>query len=389
MLFDFPFPLRAHLKFQCSFTTGHDLLCIISSGKDKLSSNSAFLHGMDSDNICKDTTQDKSQRMLNYTKNNTKRQLNSDDGGKFQAKKSLTNNLKPIKMPSLSHSIDDLVGKRTSQRVREKGVETLSDLGSAFRKVEKPHNTSLGDHASCAVSLPSFSTISKTVCYPARASSPQTVIPTCMSAALSGPSSFAAQLAHIPILASPLKDQPSVLSLSSQTCPIIKPLTSAVASIVHANPSLSVTPRMSLYVPRIPLMPHAPSFAVHGASLLSAAGSAERSIQAHHSAFADQIPPGLLEMCRATIPSVGPLTESFAANIRNNDNLAKTALFADRHISSLAFLKSTNPMVEKLLQCTNPTLLSSPINALNLSQNWCAKCNATFRMTSDLVYHMR
>lgn len=389
MLFDFPFPLRAHLKFQCSFTTGHDLLRIISSGKDKLSSNSAFLHGMDSDNICKDTTQDKSQRMLNYTKNNTKRQLNSDDGGKFQAKKSLTNNLKPRKMPSLSHSIDDLVGKRTSQRVREKGVETLSDLGSAFRKVEKPHNTSLGDHASCTVSLPSFSTISKTVCSPARACSPQTVIPTCMSAVLSDPSSFAAQLAHIPILASPLKDQPSVLSLSSQTCPIIKPLTSAVASIVHANPSLSVTPRMGLYVPRIPLMSHAPPFAVHGASLLSAAGSAERSIQAHHSAYADQIPPGLLEMCRATIPSVGPLTESFAANIRNNDTLAKTALFADRHISSLAFLKSTNPMVEKLLQCTNPTLLSSPINALNLSQNWCAKCNATFRMTSDLVYHMR
>ncbi|ESO96615.1 hypothetical protein LOTGIDRAFT_69958, partial [Lottia gigantea] len=23
------------------------------------------------------------------------------------------------------------------------------------------------------------------------------------------------------------------------------------------------------------------------------------------------------------------------------------------------------------------------------SQNWCAKCNASFRMTSDLVYHMR
>ncbi|XP_070543933.1 uncharacterized protein [Ptychodera flava] len=27
--------------------------------------------------------------------------------------------------------------------------------------------------------------------------------------------------------------------------------------------------------------------------------------------------------------------------------------------------------------------------ALNFAQNWCAKCNATFRMTSDLVYHMR
>ena len=27
--------------------------------------------------------------------------------------------------------------------------------------------------------------------------------------------------------------------------------------------------------------------------------------------------------------------------------------------------------------------------SLAVTQNWCAKCNATFRMTSDLVYHMR
>ena len=27
--------------------------------------------------------------------------------------------------------------------------------------------------------------------------------------------------------------------------------------------------------------------------------------------------------------------------------------------------------------------------ALNLTENWCAKCNVSFRMTSDLVYHMR
>ncbi|XP_022664687.1 PR domain zinc finger protein 8-like [Varroa jacobsoni] len=38
-----------------------------------------------------------------------------------------------------------------------------------------------------------------------------------------------------------------------------------------------------------------------------------------------------------------------------------------------------------LLSCLPPSLaaLSMP------SQNWCAKCNTTFRMTSDLVYHMR
>ncbi|CAL1530174.1 unnamed protein product [Lymnaea stagnalis] len=165
--------------------------------------------------------------------------------------------------------------------------------------------------------------------------------------------------------------------------PPVKSMPGAMTSPGHSDQSRA--PIMGLYMPRLPMIPTPSALGIPGGSLLGAG----RGIPLPHSAFPDQIPPGLLEMCRATIPSVGPLTESFAANIRNSESLAKHALFADRHISSLGFLKSTNPMVEKLLQSTNPTLLSSPINALNLSQNWCAKCNATFRMTSDLVYHMR
>ncbi|KAH3869101.1 hypothetical protein DPMN_032260 [Dreissena polymorpha] len=34
-------------------------------------------------------------------------------------------------------------------------------------------------------------------------------------------------------------------------------------------------------------------------------------------------------------------------------------------------------------------MLQRQIQQLNLAQNWCAKCNATFQITSDLVYHMR
>ncbi|XP_013421582.1 PR domain zinc finger protein 8 [Lingula anatina] len=45
-------------------------------------------------------------------------------------------------------------------------------------------------------------------------------------------------------------------------------------------------------------------------------------------------------------------------------------------------LLNTNP----LLNAANPFIAATPFN---LTQNWCAKCNATFRMTSDLVYHMR
>ena len=69
--------------------------------------------------------------------------------------------------------------------------------------------------------------------------------------------------------------------------------------------------------------------------------------------------------------------------------------------------RTSNPMMEKLLQLVSParpaqpsskstngagggsTTLSSSFPSLQLAQNWCAKCNTSFRMTSDLVYHMR
>lgn len=67
--------------------------------------------------------------------------------------------------------------------------------------------------------------------------------------------------------------------------------------------------------------------------------------------------------------------------------------------------RTSNPMMEKLLQLVTParpaaqpsskstnggsTTLSASFPSLQLAQNWCAKCNTSFRMTSDLVYHMR
>lgn len=68
--------------------------------------------------------------------------------------------------------------------------------------------------------------------------------------------------------------------------------------------------------------------------------------------------------------------------------------------------RTSNPMVERLLQLvssprpTQPSskstssaggaaTLSATFPSLQLAQNWCAKCNTSFRMTSDLVYHMR
>ena len=68
--------------------------------------------------------------------------------------------------------------------------------------------------------------------------------------------------------------------------------------------------------------------------------------------------------------------------------------------------RTSNPMVDKLLQIVSSArpaassskssngvcgsaALSASFPSLQLAQNWCAKCNTSFRMTSDLVYHMR
>ena len=55
-----------------------------------------------------------------------------------------------------------------------------------------------------------------------------------------------------------------------------------------------------------------------------------------------------------------------------------------------ALYRRANPVVEKALRsAAYRPLASSNYASLNMVQNWCVKCNATFRMTSDLVYHMR
>ena len=55
---------------------------------------------------------------------------------------------------------------------------------------------------------------------------------------------------------------------------------------------------------------------------------------------------------------------------------------------SFGYYKSANPMVDKILS-SNPTPTPVVPTFSALGTNWCAKCNASFRMTSDLVYHMR
>jgi len=68
--------------------------------------------------------------------------------------------------------------------------------------------------------------------------------------------------------------------------------------------------------------------------------------------------------------------------------------------------RAPNPVVDKMLSlfgsaaavaaaaaagpaAGGPLAATTAFPSLNLAQNWCAKCNTSFRMTSDLVYHMR
>jgi hypothetical protein len=90
-----------------------------------------------------------------------------------------------------------------------------------------------------------------------------------------------------------------------------------------------------------------------------------------------------------------PLTQHVSQNAPVNASMSlatdpwKQYFISERLNAGIPYMKSSNPMVEKILQNTSPVVVNSPVNASVLSQNWCAKCNASFRMTSDLVYHMR
>lgn len=94
----------------------------------------------------------------------------------------------------------------------------------------------------------------------------------------------------------------------------------------------------------------------------------------------------------------GPAAFAGLQYINNNNNIAMKLPYMTAGVApdptarlGLPFLyRSPNPVVDKMLQVVGSVgPMPSTFAALNLTQNWCAKCNTSFRMTSDLVYHMR
>lgn len=106
-------------------------------------------------------------------------------------------------------------------------------------------------------------------------------------------------------------------------------------------------------------------------------------------ALSPQIRASMIEAYRFSLPQ--QFSQPSNPALRNlpvmNIGPSKPFGFIDKVNPGMPYMKSSNPMVGgKMLIQTSP-LVSVPTDTA--LQNWCAKCNATFRMTSDLVYHMR
>ncbi len=115
--------------------------------------------------------------------------------------------------------------------------------------------------------------------------------------------------------------------------------------------------------------------------------------------FNENIPINLADLYRnpLKLAEMGRSMEKLSDinNIENNNISGKLPAYFGGEPRPLGgplpfgFYKSPNPMVDKMLTTGVNAGAVAASNFASLSQNWCAKCNATFRMTSDLVYHMR
>jgi len=126
----------------------------------------------------------------------------------------------------------------------------------------------------------------------------------------------------------------------------------------------------------------------------------------------DRMPPGFT--VEATAPNELHPVNGF--NNNNNESISTNKMAGGGKLAtkigmipsdprmSLPFIyRAQNPVIDKMLSLFGSVAaaaaagagsggggpLATSFPSMNLAQNWCAKCNTSFRMTSDLVYHMR
>lgn len=100
----------------------------------------------------------------------------------------------------------------------------------------------------------------------------------------------------------------------------------------------------------------------------------------------------LLYPAEAYISAAYPYAGNFMSATSPPPSLGHQSMSARPSISSQVSTSSSPPVAPFLSVAVSPvsSLLPPSLAALSLpAQNVCAKCNLSFRMTSDLVYHMR
>ena len=108
-------------------------------------------------------------------------------------------------------------------------------------------------------------------------------------------------------------------------------------------------------------------------------------------AFARNVVPEIYSLQERFSSEKMPLT-GLSKSLASSQPLASlnsAVLVRDKVNFSLPPFKARNPVVEAMLNTPYRPVVATNFTPVNMLQNWCAKCNATFRMTSDLVYHMR
>ncbi|CAI9721825.1 domain zinc finger 1-like [Octopus vulgaris] len=374
-VFEYPFPLRAHLRFTCEprslMTLNANQLISRQERQLKLESIESHLENSRIKNCPRalefhtiqrenDSKNDSPSVIKDYSRNVTimevsrKRHLDDTDTLTPSPKLANSENYTKVERKTLDNGINK------SQRISPpfssdncentfKFREESEENRSAFTKVEKSHSPKNGITNSTVSNHSNSTTMSNHLI----TSLPSPLLSSKASLSPAISMTFTGSHYTIPSLTNVRLSSASSGSLASP------------ADLSH------VTNANTLYLPRYPVFP---SFGLTSAAVAAAAAQPLSDNNSQHS---------IMEIYKSGLVHT---TEQFGSE--NGITFPKHPIFHERPTVN-PFMKTQNPMVEKIIAGTAPSMLQTPLAALTLSQNWCAKCNATFRMTSDLVYHMR
>lgn len=330
-VFTYSFPFRAHLRFRCDphnrngMRNAYLIKNITSTGTEWPLSKSKLLEGSLKSEYLRDRKFFNDNMQNETMKMCAKRKPDDDMESPIPMKKTKNDNLSSPIIPYYRQT------KSPSKADHNQNISVNSDQQtdgkSAFRKVEKSRSPKHEQTTSLSSIIPTTATLSPPIglTFPASNSIPTT----------------------------------TQLGMAS------------------SGPGLSQRPPASLYHPRFPVIP---TLGIPGATVPS-------SMVLHKNQM------NMFDIYRNGLAQPEAHIREPPSDIRilnANRAIVKHSLYQERHSVANPVLKTANPVVGNMLHSSTPALHpTSSTPMLGLAQNWCAKCNASFRMTSDLVYHMR